>query len=108
MSSHPVTKVGQPKTGLGPSVMLFQETSGVDPVPPSQSQGLHPHPSCVCLGPQHRHAAPPPRGPTRSSAPDSRDLTLHLYLHLTCRAARQANPRFPTLAASLGGTLCFF
>lgn len=38
MSSHPVTKVGQPKTGLGPSVMLFQESPGVDPVPPSQAK----------------------------------------------------------------------
>lgn len=84
---------------------VISGASGVDPVP---SQGLHPHPS-HCLGPQHHgHAPCSTPGPTRSSAPDSRDLTLHLYLRLTCRACPQATfsptdarPTVPTLEAQM-------
>lgn len=81
VSSHPSSVS---LTGLFRPPCYFR-SSGVDPV---LSQGLHPHPS-HCLGPQPTAMQLPP-GPTRSSAPDSRDLTLHLYLRLTCRPCRQA------------------
>lgn len=99
VSSHPSSVS---LTGLFRLPCYFR-SSGVDPVP--SRQGLHPHPS-HCLGPQTTAMQLPP-GPTRSSAPDSRDLTLHLYLRLTCRPCRQATfsptdgrPTVPMVTAS--------
>lgn len=89
VASHPV---GRPNW-LGPAVMLFQELQGSTR---SKGQGLPQAPVPLCLGPQPRACNSTTPGPTRSSAPDSRDLTLHLYLHLTCRAARQATS-FPNV-----------
>lgn len=88
------------KPALARLSCYFRRVQGSTRSPPSK-----PRPASAPVLRLSRPPAPPcsspPRGPTRSSAPDSRDLTLHLYLHLTCRAARQANPRFPTLPASL-------
>lgn len=45
---------------LGPGYhVLFQEFRG-RPGPPKLSQGLHPHPSSKCLGPQHWACSPGP------------------------------------------------
>lgn len=89
MASHPV---GRPNW-LGPAVVLFQELQGSTR---SRGQGLPQAPVPSVSRPPAQGLQRHTPGPTRSSAPDSRDLTLHLYLHLTCRAARQATS-FPNV-----------